>query len=148
MRPRRAYCANTEGREVETRTETPVIIRYEDDVILDSGASHHMTPFRHTLSFIDPTLAQVILPDKSTIGSNESGLLRLPFYCQQHKNRYVLPLLDILHVCGLGLNLWSVTAFNDCGHAVLFDYNTVRISICSTTGGSLHVASLYGHQIP
>jgi hypothetical protein len=96
-----------------------------------------MTPFFHALSFIEPTLTEVILPDGSTVDSNESGLLCLSVYCQEHKKRYVLPLLDTLHVRGLRLNLRWVTAFNACGHAVLFDYNTVQISICSTTGGFL-----------
>jgi hypothetical protein len=118
---RRSATAHVATTQNNPATAPPAsrIILYKNDVILDSGASHHMTPYCDALSLIEPTLTQVILPDGATVDSDESGLLRPSVYCQQHKKRFIVPLLETLLIRGLCLTLWSVAAFNACGHAIL-----------------------------
>jgi hypothetical protein len=61
------------------------------------------------------------MPVGAAVDTDESGILCIAVVCCESQRRFVIPLLDTLHVPGLRLTLWSVAAFNVCGHAITFD---------------------------
>ena len=71
-------------------------VSYEDGVILDSGASHHMTPHYQALTHIHPDYSQVMMPDGATMDCDECGALRLSVFCIKHQDYFVIPLVDTL----------------------------------------------------
>lgn len=129
--------------------ETSNLISYGPNVILDSGASHHMHHTLSDLTNVEPILSQVMLPDGSVIDSDESGLLRLLLHCVKTGKPIVVPLLDCMYVPGLTVTLWSVSAFVRSGHHVYFEPETIRVILHGSNGQNttVFVNHVFDHSL-
>jgi hypothetical protein len=115
------------------------VVKYEDDVYLDSGASDHMTGNINNLTGLQSTLTNVILPDGSVVLATAAGTLRVSVMDNNTGERYTIPLLDTLYVPGLTKTLWSVTQFAAEGHLVIFGIDSVTIMINHSQPKELHL---------
>lgn len=131
----------------QRRPSIPVL-RYEDNVIMDSGASDHITNLLQNLAMVQDTLAQVLLPDGSLIEATKEGILRLSVFCMNHQRRFFLPLMNTIYVPGFQTTLWSVGAFTRQGHEVIFGHSTVRVILNADSSSplELHISHPYLHQ--
>jgi hypothetical protein len=105
------------------------IVRYEENVLVDSGASIHMTDRETDLTDVRQALAQVFLPDGSIQHSYQEGLMQVGLSCAQSHLPYVISLHDTLHVPGLRFKLWSVPAFVARGHGIAFTFNCCILTL-------------------
>jgi hypothetical protein len=103
------------------------VVKYKDDVYLDSGASDHMTGDINNLTGLQSTLTNVILPDGSVVSATAAGTLRVSVMDNNTGERYTIPLLDTLYIPGLTKTLWSVTQFAAEGHLVIFGVDSITI---------------------
>jgi Integrase core domain len=115
------------------------IIRYEDEVYLDSGASDHMTGNITMLTGIRQAASNVILPDGSIVNATAAGTLRVSVHNNRSGRRFVIPLLDTLYVPGLTKTLWSVTQFTTKGHLVIFGTDSVTIMLNYNRPREVHI---------
>ena len=107
----------------------PRVVIYEDEVIIDSGASDHMTGEKGVLSHVYEVASQVHMPDGSISYSEVAGTMRVSCRCLLTQQHYILPLCDTIFVPGFRHCLLSVAAFTASGHEVVFGLSTVRIFI-------------------
>ena len=100
---------------------------YEEEVLLDSGASDCMVPSFLYLDLIRNAYHLVTIADGTLHESNYQGVLRIAATCRRTGQKHVVPMLDTLLVPGLQKILWSVPALCSQGHDVIFGMTTVRI---------------------
>jgi hypothetical protein len=105
----------------------PVI--YNQEIILDSGASDHMCNSLDLLYNIHSTYVDVLLPDGSISPCNRAGNMLVLVQCRESHEQHLIELTDVLYVPGFTHCLWSVTAFTRNGHSVEFGDDSVRITL-------------------
>jgi hypothetical protein len=138
LRPRNAYANSVLARVPRPTTHIP-IVRYEDDVYLNLGASDHMTGNMTNLTGIRDTLTNVILPDGSVVCATAMGTLRVSVVDDNTGDRIVIPLLNTLYVPGLTKTLWSVTQFAAEGHLVIVGTDDVTIMLNHGRAEEFHI---------
>jgi transposase InsO family protein len=106
--------------------EIPFVV-YEDGVILDSGASSHMTGDSSKVVNKRPYRVDVFLADGSMTQSTHMGSIQVKVFDRLTRMHYFLKLKDCLLVPGFRSTLWSVSAFNAQGHVLTFDYDFVKV---------------------
>jgi len=101
-------------RQVDYVNGYPVI-EFGRDVILDSGASDHMTGDLEALDSIEPFLISVMMPDGHIVHCDKKGTMRLRVTQLNGDNTPIIPLVDTLHVPGLRSHLVSIPSLNKSG---------------------------------
>ena len=86
-----SYLNKALGAPTQQSSEFP-ILHYEHNVIIDSGASNHMTPDQSLLTDIETAYKQVIMSENSAVPADEQGILRLSIFYQKHKQIFIVPL--------------------------------------------------------
>ena len=116
---------------IKPRTKDQVrILNYAaDEILLDSGASHHMTGDPDALTNLEAHIGHVTLPDGSTVESPMRGILTMMLVDLRTGQSYKVPLKNTLYVPGLRQSLWSVGAYSKEGHSVVFEDNHVFVTI-------------------
>ena len=117
--------SRSQGRTFDTHE--PRFVVYEEEVIIDSGASDHMTGLGCLLFDPYEFMSEVHLPDGSISYSRTAGTMRVECRCLVTGMQYIIPLFDTLHVPGFTKSLWSVPMFAASGHEVVFGLSTIRI---------------------
>jgi transposase InsO family protein len=95
--------------------------KVQDEILLDSGASNHMSPQRHWLHDLRPISPREIrLGDNSTVTAEAAGNIIL---CLPYHGGATLKLLikDVLYVSELGLSLLSCARLASRGVTCMFD---------------------------
>lgn len=105
----------------------PVI--YNQEIILDSGASDHMCNSLDVLYNIHHTYVDVQLPDGSISPCNRAGNMLVIVECRESHQKHLIELTDVLYVPGFTHCLWSVNAFTQNGHSVEFGDDAVRLTL-------------------
>jgi hypothetical protein len=105
------------------------IVVYESDVIIDSGATEHMTGDLSHLDNQYPYYTSVTTADGSTCETTTTGIMRVQCECTVSKTIYNIPLLNTLYVPNFRVNLWSIASFNASGH-VMYSHAKVCTSSC------------------
>jgi hypothetical protein len=96
------------------------VVVYEEDVIIDSGATEHMTGKADSLDQPYPYYSNVTTADGSTVSVTTAGTMQIQCECIKTNAKYNIPLLNTLYVSGFKVNLWSVLSFNASGHVIVF----------------------------
>ena len=105
----------------------------EEEVLLDSGASHNMANALQHLDLLELAFAIVSLADGSIQHCHYKGLMRIAATDVETGQEVVFLMADTLLVPGLRTVLWSVAALSAQGHEVLFGDTTVTIALHSGT---------------
>ncbi|KAL5769820.1 hypothetical protein ACOSP7_013974 [Xanthoceras sorbifolium] len=111
--------------ELALTATTPERIDYENDWIVDSGCSNHMTGDRQKLQNLSEYKGNrvVVTADNSRLPIAHIGkTIVTPRY-----NTNQVPLQDVYHVPGMKKNLLSVAQFTSSGHYVLFGPQDVKV---------------------
>jgi hypothetical protein len=111
--------------------EVPIVDYIRGKVLIDSGASDHMTGDASKVDSIEPYLASVILPNSAVISCTQRGIMRVKFYSQTHQRHFTVAMLDTLIVPGLRLPLVSATKLSESGHDVLFNKSGIQLTLCT-----------------
>jgi hypothetical protein len=114
--------------EIVTHNGLPVI-KFGPQVILDSGASDHMTGDANALTDLQPYFIPVMMPDGFVVNCTQKGTMRLAIQDHREGTYTVMPLLDTLLVEGLRSHLVSIPALNKSGISAQFDIDHARITI-------------------
>ena len=109
------------------------VLPYGKDVILDSGASDHMTGNRALLTDIRDFFVQVMMPDGFVVNTQEAGTMRILVTDPETGEESVVPLLNTLLVEGIHTNLVSIPALNASGILARFNTNTAEILVNGNT---------------
>ena len=150
---RRAYCnmafPSTHDNVYDSPYDSPYFLSdsdlpsrpvlYNQEVILDSGASDHMANTLDVLYNLHPTYVDVQLPDGSLCPCTQAGNMLVSTYDKITGERRLLELKEVLYVPGFTLCLWSVTAFTQHGHSVEFDDDSVHITLFRNQPDALHI---------
>lgn len=115
------------------------IVIYEQQVLLDSGASDCMCPALRYLTFIRNAFAAVCLADGTLHDVDYQGLMRISATDTETGSRTTIPMPDTLLVPGLNKILWSVSALTANGHQVIFGLSTVRIVLHEGTEDAITI---------
>ena len=123
-------------------------LRYESGVILDSGATHHMTGMFDILLDPQPHQVQVILADGSSTLATQQGTAEFTVYCKKHEKDFTIRLENCLYVPGFRNTLWSVPAFAENGHYILFRLNVVEVTLYAGQPEeiTLHIPPPFAHE--
>jgi hypothetical protein len=100
---------------------------YESDVIIDSGATEHMTGDLSHLDNQYPYYTSVTTADGSMCETTTAGIMRVQCECTVSKTIYNILLLNTLYVPNFRVNLWSVASFNASGHVMVFTCKSVHV---------------------
>ena len=129
-------CAN--HTQAENASATSINRVYEGSAqslahgwLIDSGASCHMTPYKHDLRNIRQCRANVTVADGSKIRANVLGdvTILLPTH-EDNLNPARITLRRVLYVPGLNRRLFSVPTFTRLpGHEMTFYENRVHITL-------------------
>lgn len=114
-----------EEEELALTATTPGRIDYENDWILDSGCSNHMTGDKQKLQNVSEYKGNrvVVTADNSKLPIAHIGkAIVTPRY-----NSNQVPLQDVYHVPGMKKNLLSVAQLTSSGHFVLFGPQDVKV---------------------
>ena len=122
-------CLNNDSREVV----------YEEEVLLDSGASHNMVNAVRHLHLIELAFAVVSLADGSIQNCQFQGLMRILATDIKTGEQVIFPMPDTLLGPGLRTVLWSVAALSAQGHEVIFGDTTVTIALHAGTERQLMI---------
>jgi hypothetical protein len=120
----------------------PKIVLYDDEIIIDSGASDHMCNDIQKLHHIYPSVNNIQLPNGSIITSKYAGLMRVFCTCLETHTSLTIPLYSTILVPGFTTCLWSVTSFNDSGHEVIFGTSTICIIMNKSTTSEFEIRLL------
>jgi hypothetical protein len=95
-----------------------------------------------------PHLTDVIIADGSISQSTHIGSVHVQVFCKYHQKDYTIELQNCLCVPGFRNTLWSVPAFAQSGHRIIFDANIVRIILNAEQPNQLeiHIAPPFAHQ--
>jgi hypothetical protein len=116
------------------------VVVYEEDVIIDSGATEHMTGNADSLDQSYPYYSNVTTADGFTVAVTTAGTMRIQCECIKTNAKYNIPLLNTLYVPGFKVNLWSVSSFNASGHVIVFTRESVHIIMHQ---GTQHEFTIY-----
>ena len=122
-------CLNNDSREVV----------YEEEVLLDSGASHNMVNAVRHLHLIELAFAVVSLADGSIQNCQFRGLMRILATDIETGEQVTFPMPDTSLVPGLRTVLWSVAALSAQGHEVIFGDTAVTIALHAGTERQLMI---------
>ena len=122
-------CLNNDSREVV----------YEEEVLLDSGASHNMVNAVRHLHLIELAFAVVSLANGSIQNCQFQGLMRILATDIKTGEQVIFPMPDTLLGPGLRTVLWSVAALSAQGHEVIFGDTTVTIALHAGTERQLMI---------
>ena len=114
-----------EEEELALTVTTPEKINYENDWIVDSGCSNHMTGDRQKLQNCSEYKGNrvVVTADNSRLPIAHIGkAIVTPRYSPNQ-----VPLQDVYHVPGMKKNLLSVAQLTSSGHYVLFGPQNVKV---------------------
>ena len=114
-----------EEEELALTITTPEKINYENDWIVDSGCSNHMTGDRQKLQNCSEYKGNrvVVTADNSRLPIAHIGkAIVTPRYSPNQ-----VPLQDVYHVPGMKKNLLSVAQLTSSGHYVLFGPQNVKV---------------------
>ncbi|KAH9650151.1 hypothetical protein KPL70_026252 [Citrus sinensis] len=114
-----------EEEELALTITTPEKINYENDWIVDSGCSNHMTGDRQKLQNYSEYKGNrvVVTADNSRLPIAHIGkAIVTPRYSPNQ-----VPLQDVYHVPGMKKNLLSVAQLTSSGHYVLFGPQNVKV---------------------
>jgi Reverse transcriptase (RNA-dependent DNA polymerase) len=137
-------------RKSTVKHHEPRVLVYEDDIIIDSGASDHMTGQNvlfHTYEFP----SHVMLPDGSQVFGSTAGILRFNCRCLETGKVHIVPLAETIYVKGFVHTLLSVAAFAASGHEIVFGLSTIRLIIQKGTKNEVTIHlnhPYYRHQTP
>ena len=112
----------------------PVVV-FGPKVILDSGASDHMTGDRSLLTNIEEYHIPVVMPDGRVVQCAERGLMRLAFLKNNvdggsdPSDYHIIPLIDTLYVRGLHSHLVSIPGLNNSGITATFNTEHATINV-------------------
>ena len=124
---------NDHKRKANITAATPrakTKLHYESGVVLDSGATNHMTGMFDILLNPRPHKVRVILADGSSKWSTHKGTAELTVYCKKRKKDFTIRLKNCLYLPDFRRTLWSVPAFVDKGrHHILFRKNLVKVKL-------------------
>ncbi|KAM2723556.1 hypothetical protein EV1_026500 [Malus domestica] len=115
----------TEEEELALTVTTPKRIDYNNDWIVDSGCSNHMTGDKQKLQNLSEYKGSrvVVTADNSRLPIAHIGkTIVTPRY-----NSNQVPLQDVYHVPGMKKNLLSVAQLTSSGHYVLFGPRDVKV---------------------
>lgn len=115
----------TEEEELALTVTTPERIDYQNDWIIDSGCSNHMTGDKMKLQNLSEYKGSrvVVTADNSKLPITHIGkTIVTPRY-----NSNQVPLQDVYHVPGMKKNLLSVAQLTSSGHYVLFGPRDVKV---------------------
>jgi hypothetical protein len=124
------------------RPPLPQIVMYDEEIIIDSGASDHMCNNIQKLHHIYPAINDVQLPDGSIFTSKYAGLMQVFCTCLDTHTSFIIPLCSTILVPGFTTCLWSVTSFNDSGTKVIFGTSTIRIIMNKSTPSEFKIRLL------
>ena len=96
------------------------LLNYET-VIQDSGATDHMNSHAEYLYDMEEAYHTVILHDNHANNVEEQGTANIVVFDRIRQASVALPLVNTLVVPGLAHTLWSVLAFMQHGHQIIFD---------------------------
>ena len=111
------------------RNERAKIVLYDEQVLIDSGASDSMVPTFKYLDLIEICYAHVLLADGTLHNADYQGLMRIKVKDVETGESYVIPVMNTLLVPGLKSILWSVAGLSEQGHEVVFGFSTVMIKM-------------------
>jgi len=118
------------------------VIEFGRDVILDSGASDHMTGDPEALESIEPYHILVMMPDGHIVHCSKRGTMRLRIN-QSGSNVFpIIPLVNTLFVPGLRSHLVSIPSLNKSGIEAQF---TLDKAILFLNGHKVEIKDPY-HQ--
>ena len=115
------------------------IVIYEDEVIINSGVSDHMASSPHYLSDTFPLFSEVILADGTIAYSETAGTMRVKCTDVKSGRQHIVPLFNAIYVKGFTKCLWSVPAFAQSGHEIVFGTSTIRIVMNKDTSEELTI---------
>jgi hypothetical protein len=92
---------------------------YEQEVLLDSGATSHMTGNLHCLQNKTPYHQDVLLADGSISQSQYIGDIEMQLFDRRSQQSTSIMLKNCLYVPGFRNTLWSVIASNQQGHRII-----------------------------
>ena len=92
--------------------------------MMDSGATHHMSPFKSDFADYAPCQGAVSLGDKSSV--KQIGVGSVIFKTSQGTQ---LTLTSVLHIPELKTRFLSTRALVQKGATVLFDHGSFKIAI-------------------
>jgi hypothetical protein len=104
-------------------------VKFGPKVIIDSGASDHMTGDVTALTDVQPCYISVMMADGFIVNCTQKGTMRFAIPDYERDLYLVIPLLDTLMVPGLQLHLVSVPALNKSGIIAQFDLDCARLAI-------------------
>ena len=102
---------------------------YNEEVLIDSGASDSMAPTSDLLDLIEGCYVTVLLADGSVRDVNHQGVMRVLAKDADTDQEYIVPVPDTLLVPGLRKVLWSVAQLTRQGHQVIFGDTTVSLKL-------------------
>ncbi|KAL0433336.1 UNVERIFIED_CONTAM: hypothetical protein Slati_2667900 [Sesamum latifolium] len=116
-----------EGQTTESKSSTQAIFNHvdkEDEWIIDSGCSHHVTGNDSLFSELHQHNGEgvIVTADNSTYPVAKEGVVEI-----SSNNMKPVKLNDVFHVPGLKRNLVSVSQITSSGKHVLFGPNDVKI---------------------
>lgn len=119
-------------KDTETTTFTSATLvgtaetRHAESDLYDSGASRHMTPFRHRLlNYTEIANRPITAADKRVFHAIGKGDLRVKVPNGQTTTTIILK--DVLYVPDMGLTIISISRIAAAGYAALFRSNFCRI---------------------
>jgi len=120
----------------------------EEGVILDSGVMDHICNRISLLSDICTVDVEVALSGDSIACSCQAGVMKMQANCTEKRRPCQFTLTDALHVPFFSTILWSVSAFNNAGHEVVFGLSTVRVvfNAASPNPSTIHLNRPFVHQ--
>ena len=104
-------------------------INYEDGVILDSGATSHMSGDKRIFIDMEPYIAGVLIADGTISQTTHRGTINVKVFDSKTQREQINPLKESLLVPGFRYTLWSVGQFDREGHGFTFGNNQVRLNL-------------------
>ena len=105
------------------------VIDFGEYVILDSGASDHVTGDRNALHNPEPYHIPVMLANGHIIHCKERGTMRVRVQDPETGEFDIIPLTHTLYVPGVQSHLISISALNEAGSPVNFTLDKATIHI-------------------
>ncbi|MEE4662244.1 MAG: hypothetical protein V2J89_17370, partial [Halieaceae bacterium] len=102
-------------------------IKYENGVLLDSGATSHMSGDKHLFTDLQPYSAGVLIADGTVSQCTHRGTINVKVFDSKTQKYQLIPLHKALYVPGFCYTLWSVVQFDKEGHGFTFGNNQVRL---------------------
>ena len=124
--------------DVVTNDNATLVI-YEDQVLIDSGASDSMVHSFAYLDYITTCFATILLADGAMHNSDFQGLMRISVQDLNTGKRMVIPVMNTLLVPGIATVLWAVSGLAEQGHEVIFGFSTVSIRMHAHTDHSFTI---------